>query len=83
MAFTPPTEFPEDWEELESALGKVYLEGKEAGKKELREAIKEFLTRKFFGAKGRNRRADPEDPNTAAVLAMMETLYEAFRTGTL
>jgi hypothetical protein len=83
MAYTPPEELPEDWDKLEKALARVYLEGKEAGKKELRESIREFLKTKFFGAKGRNRRADPEDPKVAAVLALMETLYEKFRDGTL
>lgn len=83
MAFTPPEEIPEDWEALEKALGKVYLEGKEAGKKLLRLAIKEYLTTKFFGAKGRNRRADPDDPKIQAIREIMEGLYAKFEDGTL
>lgn len=83
MAYTPPEKMPESEVELDVALAKVYLEGKEAGKKELRGGIREFLTKKLYGAKGNNRRADPEDPKTAAVLELMETLYEEFRKGTL
>lgn len=83
MALTPPSEFPEDWEALEKALSKVYLEGKEAGKKELRESIREYLTTKFFGVRGNNRRADPDDPKVQAIRNLMESMYEAFRTGKL
>lgn len=83
MALTPPDELPEDWDSLEKALAKVYLEGKEAGKTQLRREIKEYLTTKFFGAKGRNRRADPDDPKIQAIRELMEGLYEKFEDGTL
>jgi hypothetical protein len=83
MAFTPPEELPEDWDSLEKALAKVYLEGKEAGKKLLRIEIKEYLTIKFFGAKGRERRANPDDPKIQAIREIMEGLYAKFEDGTL
>lgn len=83
MAFTPPEKLPENHEELEEALVRVYKEGKEVGKRELREAIRTFLTQKFHGSKGNERRADPENPKTAAVLTLMELLYEKFRDGSL
>jgi hypothetical protein len=83
MAYTPPEELPEDWDTLERALARVYLEGKEAGKKELRESIRKFLMTKFFGAKGKKRRANPEDPKIQAIREIMETMYEKFEDGTL
>lgn len=83
MAYTPPQEFPETEEELDAALARVYVEGKEVGKRELREAIREFLRGKFFGSKGNQRRADPENPKTAAVLRLMELLYAKFEDGSL
>lgn len=83
MAYTPPEELPEDWDKLEKALSKVYLEGKEAGKRELRGAVKEYLTTKFHGAKGRKRRADPDDPKIQALRDLMQALYEKFEDGTL
>lgn len=83
MAFTPPETVPETEDELDAALARVYLEGKEAGKKELREAIREFLRTKFFGSKENQRRADPNNPKTAAVLTLMELLYEKFEDGSL
>lgn len=83
MAFTPPPHLPETEEELDRALTRVYIEGKGVGKKELREAIREFLTVKFYGSKGNERRADPDNPKTAAVLTLMELLYEKFEDGSL
>jgi hypothetical protein len=83
MAYTPPEEMPTTEEELDAALAKVYLEGQEVGKRKLREDIREYLMRKFFGAKGRNRRADPEDPKIQAIREIMEGLYAKFEDGTL
>lgn len=83
MAFTPPQEMPESEEELDVALAKVYLEGIEAGKNKLRLDIKEYLMTKFFGAKGRDRRANPDDPKIQAIREIMEGLYAKFEDGSL
>lgn len=83
MAYTPPEEMPQTEEELDSALAKVYLEGQGVGKEKLREEIRTYLTGKFFGAKGRSRRADPEDPKIQAIREIMEGLYTKFEDGSL
>ncbi len=83
MAWTPPERMPETEEELDDALAVVYKQGVESGKKQLRRQIKDYLTTKFLGAKGRNRRADPEDPKIQATLDLMEGLYAKFEDGTL
>lgn len=83
VPYTPPEQMPEDLDALDTALGKVYQEGVEDGKRNLRLAIREFLRVKFYGTKGRERRANPEDPKTAAVLWIMEKLYAAFEDGSL
>lgn len=83
MPYTPPEQMPEDLEELDAALGKVYAQGVEDGKRNLRTAIREFLRVKFYGTKGRERRANPEEPKTAAVLWIMEALYKEFDEGRL
>jgi hypothetical protein len=83
MAFTPPENLPETEEDLDSALAKVYLEGKRDGKRDLRSEIKEYLTTKFYGAKGRDRRANPDDPKIQAIRELMQTLYSKFEDGSL
>lgn len=83
MAYTPPEEFPETEEQLDAALARVYVEGKGVGKRELREAIRGFLTRQFLASKNNQRRANPENPKTAAVLTLMELLYQKFEDGSL
>lgn len=83
MAFTPPEELPETEEELDDALAVVYKQGMESGKTQLRAAIRDYLTKKFFGAKGRDRRANPDDPKIQAIREIMEALYSKFEDGSL
>lgn len=87
MAFTPPEKLPETMDELDALLSRVHEEGKEAGKRlgkqELREAILDHLMTKFFGSKNNQRRADPENPKTAAILKFWEELSARFKDGSL
>lgn len=87
MPLESPDHLPEDLDELDEMVARAYAQGvdqgKKVGKSELREGIIEFLSRQFKISKGRRRRADPEDPKTAAILAIWEKLNEKFKDGTL
>lgn len=83
MALDPGDKLPATFEELDEIAAKVYQQGVEAAKISLRTDIKEFLTREFFAAKGKDRRANPDDPKVQAIRAIMERLYAAFEEGTL
>lgn len=83
MAFTPPEELPETEEELDDALAVVYKQGIESGKKQLRAAMREYLTKRFLAAKGRDRRANPDDPKIQAMREIMEAIYTKFEDGSL
>lgn len=83
MPYTPPEQLPQTEEELDTALARVYLEGKRDGKRDLRREIKDYLRTKFFGAKGRDRRADPDSPKIQAIRELMEALYTKFEDGSL
>jgi hypothetical protein len=83
MAYEVGDEIPETFEELDDIAARVYSQGVDAGKAKLRADIKEFLTKEFFAAKGKNRRADQDDPKIQAINGVMERLYAAFEDGTL
>lgn len=87
MPYEQPDHLPGDMDELDLMVARAYSQGIDTGKRsgriELRDELKKFLEREFNASKGRRRRADPEDPKTAAVLTIMEKLYAAFEDGTL
>lgn len=83
MAYEVGDHIPATFEELDEIAARVYLQGVEAGKAKLRTDIKEYMTKAFLKAKGRSRRADPNDPKIQAVLEVMERLFEAFKDGSL
>jgi hypothetical protein len=83
MAYEPPQEMPEDLDKLDEICAIIHQKGVELGKASLRKDIKDFLLKEFFGAKGRERRANENDPKVQAIRAIMERLYAAFEDGTL
>lgn len=83
MAYEVGEEIPETFEELDQIAARVYSQGVDAGKAKLRAEIKEYMTKQFLSAKGRKRRADPNDPKIQAILEVMERLFGAFKDGTL
>lgn len=76
MPYEQPQEMPKDLDELDLIVAKAYSAGIDTGKRSGRndavEAIKNFWKREFNLSKGRRRRADPEDPKTAAILEIWE-----------
>lgn len=83
MGYEQPQKMPEDMDELDVICAQVYKQGVEVGKRELRQAIRDYLRSKFYGARGGRRRADPEDPKVQAIREIMEGLYAKFEDGTL
>jgi hypothetical protein len=87
MPYDQPDHMPRDMEELDLMVARAYSQGIDSGKKtgriELTEAIRNFFTREFKISKGMRRRADPEDPKTAAVLSFWEKFNEKLEDGTL
>lgn len=80
MPYEQPQEMPETMDELDLMIATAYSQGIDTGKKvgrsETIEAVKNFFRKNFYAAKGRRRRADPVDPKTAAILAIMEKFNE-------
>jgi hypothetical protein len=83
MAYEQPQKMPADMDELDAMCGRVYKQGVEAGKTQLRQDIKDYLLTKFFGARGDRRRADPKEPKVQAIRELTEGLYAKFEDGTL
>lgn len=83
MAINRPEEMPEDLDALDEWLVKAYQRGVEDGRAKLWEQIKAFFLKQFLYSKGRNRRADMDNPRTAAVNDIMTKLYAAYEDGSL
>ena len=87
MPLESPQHMPEDMEELDAMVARAYSQGIDTGKKSGRsdavEAIKKFWEQQFNLSKGRRRRADPNDPKTAAVLEIWEKFNEKLEDGSL
>jgi hypothetical protein len=83
VAIVRPEKMPEDLDALDEWLVKAYNRGKEDGRDKLWEQIKAFLLKEFLYSKGRNRRADMENPRTFATNEVMRKLYAAYEDGSL
>jgi hypothetical protein len=87
MPLDSPQHMPEDMDELDSMVARAYSQGidtgRKAGRRDTIEAIKEFFLREFNLSKGRRRRADPNDPKTAAILAVWEKFNAKLEDGSL
>lgn len=87
MPLDSPQHMPADLEELDSMVARAYSQGIDTGRKSGRhdaiEAVKKFFRTEFFASKGRRRRADPNDPRTAAILQVMEKFNEKLEDGSL
>lgn len=87
MPLDSPQEMPEDMDELDAMVARAYSQGIDTGKKSGRvdavQAITEFFRKEFHVSKGRRRRADPEDPKTAAILEIWERFNRKLEDGTL
>jgi hypothetical protein len=80
MPYDQPEGMPKDMEELDFLIAKAYSQGIETGKKSGRgdaiEAMKKFWLQQFNLAKGRRRRADPDDPKTQAIADIWQKFNE-------
>lgn len=80
MPYEQPQEMPEDMDELDLMIATAYAQGTDSGRKvgknDAIEAIKKFWLKEFNLAKGRRRRADPEDPKTQAIREIWERFNE-------
>lgn len=76
MPLESPQEMPKDMDELDTMVARAYSQGIDTGKKAARndcvEAMKNFWQREFNLAKGRRRRADPDDPKVQAIREIWE-----------
>lgn len=76
MPYEQPQEMPEDLDEVDLLLAKAYSAGidtgKKAGRRDTLDALKKFWMREFNLAKGRKRRADPENPKVQAIREIWE-----------
>jgi hypothetical protein len=80
MPYDQPEEMPKDMEDLDFLIAKAYNQGIETGRKAGRsdcvEAMKKFWLQQFNLSKGRRRRADPDDPKTAAIADIWQRFNE-------
>lgn len=87
MPYDQPQGMPKDMEELDFFVARAYSQGIDTGQRSGRndaiEAMQKFWLREFNLAKGRNRRADPDDPKVQAISAIWEKFTEKLADGTL
>jgi hypothetical protein len=80
MPYDQPEGMPKDMEELDFLVARAYSQGIETGQRVGRSdavaAMKKFWEKCFNLSKGRRRRADPDDPKTAAILEIYEKFNE-------
>jgi hypothetical protein len=87
MPYDQPQDMPADMDELDFMIAKAYTQGVDTGKRQGRtdavEAFKKFFLRTFYASKGRRRRADQNDPKTAAINDIWAKFNEKLEDGTL
>lgn len=87
MPLDSPQHMPEDMDELDTMVARAYSQGidtgRKAGRNDAVEAFKRFFLKTFYASKGRRRRADPDDPKTAAINDIWAKFNEKLEDGTL
>jgi hypothetical protein len=72
-----------DIDTLNSLVANIYASARNASRREFRDKWMDFMTKQFLYAKGRDRRANQQDPKIQFISMIMDRAGRAFEDGKL